>query len=72
MEVRVVPGDQVCDFGLARGLSERMAVDRELVTLWYRAPELLMGDSTYSPKAPASARTRVLARRAATVMALEQ
>ena len=27
---------QVCDFGLARGLSERMAVDRELVTLWYR------------------------------------
>ena len=34
MEVRVVPGDQVCDFGLARGLSERMAVDRELVTLW--------------------------------------
>ena len=66
-------GFQVCDFGLARGLSERMAVDRELVTLWYRAPELLMGDSTYSPKAPAPPRARashpvcICARRAAPV-----
>ncbi len=45
------PRAQVCDFGLARALAERMAVDRELVTLWYRAPELLMGDASYSPKA---------------------
>jgi hypothetical protein len=26
-----------------------MQVDRELMTLWYRAPELLMGESVYSP-----------------------
>ena len=41
---------KVCDFGLARRGSESMVVDRELVTLWYRPPELLMGDSVYTPK----------------------
>jgi len=41
---------KICDFGLARKGSQVMCVDRELVTLWYRAPELLMGDSVYSVK----------------------
>eukprot|EP00293_Proteomonas_sulcata_P012670 CAMPEP_0184309004 /NCGR_PEP_ID=MMETSP1049-20130417/17305_1 /TAXON_ID=77928 /ORGANISM="Proteomonas sulcata, Strain CCMP704" /LENGTH=700 /DNA_ID=CAMNT_0026621809 /DNA_START=95 /DNA_END=2197 /DNA_ORIENTATION=+ len=41
---------KICDFGLARKGSKVMHVDRELVTLWYRAPELLMGDSTYNVK----------------------
>ena len=41
---------KICDFGLAREGAESMAVDRELVTLWYRPPELLMGDSSYTPK----------------------
>mmetsp|Transcript_44748 Transcript_44748/g.101978 ORF Transcript_44748/g.101978 Transcript_44748/m.101978 type:complete len:354 (-) Transcript_44748:37-1098(-) len=41
---------KVCDFGLARrcGLEETMLVDRELVTLWYRPPELLMGERQYT------------------------
>ena len=35
---------KICDFGLARKLpkSKIIGVDRELCTLWYRAPELLM------------------------------
>jgi serine/threonine protein kinase len=41
---------KMCDFGLARKSRSSMPVDRELVTLWYRAPELIMGDSVYSPK----------------------
>mmetsp|Transcript_31627 Transcript_31627/g.77546 ORF Transcript_31627/g.77546 Transcript_31627/m.77546 type:complete len:621 (+) Transcript_31627:200-2062(+) len=41
---------KLCDFGLAKKGSDIMVVDRELVTLWYRAPELLMGDDTYTPK----------------------
>ena len=42
---------KVCDFGLARKLPETtMLVDRELCTLWYRAPELLMCESMYSHK----------------------
>jgi serine/threonine protein kinase len=41
---------KLCDFGLARKGRGNMPVDRELITLWYRAPELLMGDSYYSPK----------------------
>lgn len=39
---------KLCDFGLARKAEETMPVDRELVTLWYRAPELLMGTRTYT------------------------
>lgn len=35
------------DFGLAILGSGRMEVDRELMTLWYRAPELLMGRTTF-------------------------
>jgi len=41
---------KMCDFGLARQGSNVMCVDRELVTLWYRAPELLMGESVYTPR----------------------
>ena len=42
---------KVCDFGLARKKPENMmVVDRELCTLWYRAPELLMCESMYSHK----------------------
>jgi serine/threonine protein kinase len=43
----------VCDFGLSReheiGCSSSQ-VDREIITLWYRPPELLMGASQYSNK----------------------
>ena len=42
---------KVCDFGLARKKPDTMMlVDRELCTLWYRAPELLMCESMYSHK----------------------
>lgn len=41
---------KMCDFGLARQGANVMCVDRELATLWYRAPELLMGESVYTPK----------------------
>jgi len=35
---------KICDFGLARKMPKNniMGVDRELCTLWYRAPELIM------------------------------
>lgn len=38
------------DFGLAREASptEALPVRREICTLWYRAPELIMGDSSYT------------------------
>eukprot|EP00960_Hanusia_phi_P064480 765803-Hanusia_phi.AAC.1 len=40
------------DFGMAREFvpNEKMAVGREICTLWYRAPELLMGTAKYCPK----------------------
>jgi cell division cycle 2-like protein len=39
----------VCDFGLARKYGEPIApYTHEVVTLWYRAPELLLGSRTYS------------------------
>jgi len=42
---------KICDFGLARGdISEEMDIHREIVTLWYRAPELLMGIKNYGPR----------------------
>eukprot|EP00960_Hanusia_phi_P046055 757591-Hanusia_phi.AAC.2 len=43
---------KIGDFGLAREFSstERMMVGREICTLWYRAPELLMGAAKYCPK----------------------
>jgi serine/threonine protein kinase len=46
--------DMTCklgDFGLARefGDNQEMTVKNEVSTLWYRAPELLMGFATYLP-----------------------
>jgi serine/threonine protein kinase len=43
---------KVGDFGMARDFSRnaRMAVGREICTLWYRAPELLMGAHSYTAK----------------------
>lgn len=40
---------QVCDFGLARKYGDPiMPYTAEVVTLWYRPPELLLGSKTYS------------------------
>lgn len=41
---------KICDFGLAISLRKGMdvQVDRELVTLWYRPPELLLGADRYT------------------------
>ncbi|EKX54680.1 hypothetical protein GUITHDRAFT_49553, partial [Guillardia theta CCMP2712] len=40
---------KICDFGLAREYSEgENRVKSEMTTLWYRAPELLMGSETYN------------------------
>ena len=42
---------KIADFGFAReGAHEKMSISRELCTLWYRAPELLMGASFYGNK----------------------
>ena len=39
---------KLCDFGLARAAAPRnAALTPEVVTLWYRAPELLLGATTY-------------------------
>jgi serine/threonine protein kinase len=52
--VLIYKGDtvKICDFGLATEAhpSEMCKVHREIVTLWYRAPELLMGAEEYSSK----------------------
>lgn len=41
---------KIADFGLARGLALPAAsLTPEVVTLWYRAPELLLGERVYSP-----------------------
>ena len=46
--------DMTCklgDFGLAREFVDTtLTVKNEVSTLWYRAPELLMGSATYTPK----------------------
>ena len=43
---------KVCDFGLAAKMKGKAAVkvDREIITLWYRAPELLMGCASYDTR----------------------
>lgn len=41
-------GLKICDFGLSREEAEGQAKTREVVTLWYRAPELLLGHSNYN------------------------
>ena len=40
------------DFGLAREAdpNEQLSVRREICTLWYRAPELIMGDTSYTSR----------------------
>lgn len=41
---------KLADFGLARGLALPLRVyTKEVVTLWYRAPELLLGSDIYGP-----------------------
>lgn len=41
---------KVCDFGLARRYSDPIGnYTVPVVTLWYRAPELLLGSKTYGP-----------------------
>ena len=42
----------ICDFGLARGISDAVAADltEYVVTRWYRAPELLCESKTYDSK----------------------
>ncbi|XP_071381975.1 cyclin-dependent kinase-like 1 [Centroberyx affinis] len=40
---------KLCDFGFARTLPEaRVPLSSHVVTLWYKAPELLVGDRMYS------------------------
>lgn len=40
---------KVCDFGLGRKcLSANRAYTQKVVTLWYRAPEILLGDNKYN------------------------
>jgi len=42
---------KVCDFGLARRYGSPLGNYTQLVvTLWYRAPELLLGTTTYGPE----------------------
>ena len=41
---------KVCDFGLGRYYSDPLgAYSQPVVTLWYRAPELLLGQAEYGP-----------------------
>lgn len=43
---------KICDFGLARVFADPPTPYTDLVvTLWYRAPELLLGTSLYNGKA---------------------
>ena len=41
---------KLADFGLARSIyAQQRSYTREVVTLWYRAPELLLGEHRYTP-----------------------
>ena len=43
---------KLADFGLARAISKNKGPNRytnRVVTLWYRPPELLLGDRNYGP-----------------------
>ena len=40
---------KICDFGLARQFGGVGRYTQLVVTLWYRAPELLLGSTTYGP-----------------------
>ena len=39
---------KLADFGLARFVPKKKPLTRRVVTLWYRAPELILGESSYS------------------------
>mmetsp|Transcript_18553 Transcript_18553/g.42343 ORF Transcript_18553/g.42343 Transcript_18553/m.42343 type:complete len:640 (-) Transcript_18553:815-2734(-) len=42
---------RLCDFGLSREIRDgTLTVDREVITLWYRAPEVLMGVATLNDR----------------------
>ena len=41
---------KIADFGLARIMNKQSGYTNRVVTLWYRAPELLLGMSDYSSK----------------------
>jgi cell division cycle 2-like protein len=41
---------KVCDFGLARSFSKKRHYTNWVVTMWYRAPELLLGCQEYDEK----------------------
>jgi serine/threonine protein kinase len=48
--VHPVDGLKICDFGLARTFSRTVhKYTPEVVTLWYRGPELLLGHPQYGP-----------------------
>ena len=41
----------LCDFGLARKYEEPLkALTQMVITLWYRPPELLLGECVYGPE----------------------
>jgi serine/threonine protein kinase len=41
---------KIADFGLARGFTVPFPeLTHEVVTLWYRAPEILLGQASYTP-----------------------
>lgn len=40
---------RLADFGLARAFQAKQNYTQEVVTLWYRAPEVLLGMADYSP-----------------------
>jgi serine/threonine protein kinase len=40
---------KIADFGLARKMKEDSCHTQPVVTLWYRAPELLLGARNYGP-----------------------
>ena len=46
-DTRPTPQLMVADFGLARFIGHGRCMTLEVVTLWYRAPEVLLGDDHY-------------------------
>jgi serine/threonine protein kinase len=41
---------KVADFGLAKNIKNKKFLTVKVVTLWYRAPELLLGNKAYDNK----------------------
>lgn len=39
---------KLADFGLARPTAQENELTKRVVTMWYRAPELLLGERKYS------------------------